>query len=73
MKGLQDMLDKLTNWVGEAETWINEKEQEPVGEELDVIEQQLAEHEVSNHPSTHPFIHSSIHHISLPLRPSKTR
>ena len=46
MKGLQDVLDKLLAWVDEAETWMDTKDLEPVEEELEAIEMQLAEHEV---------------------------
>ena len=47
MKGLQEMLDHLTEWVTGAEAWLGEKEMEPVSEgDLEAIEQQLAEHEV---------------------------
>ena len=46
MKGLQDVLDKLLVWVDEAETWMDTKDLEPVEEELEAIEMQLAEHEV---------------------------
>jgi dystonin len=46
MKGLQEMLDNLTDWVDDAEKWLGEKEMEPVSEgDLDAIEQQLADHE----------------------------
>ena len=46
MKGLQDVLDKLLAWVDEAEKWMEVKDLEPVEEDLEAIEIQLAEHEV---------------------------
>lgn len=45
MKGLQDVLDKLLAWVDEAEKWMEVKDLEPVEEDLEAIEIQLAEHE----------------------------
>lgn len=47
LHGLQDMLDKLWGWVSEAEATIKETELVPIGNNLEAVEQQLTEHEVS--------------------------
>ena len=44
--GLQDMLDKLSVWVQEAEETLRTAEGTPLGDDLESVEQQLAEHEV---------------------------
>lgn len=46
LHGLQDMLDNLWSWVAGAETTIRETELVPIGNDLETVEQQLAEHEV---------------------------
>ncbi len=46
LHGLQDMLDDLWQWVGETETSMAQNEAEPIGEELAMVEKQLADHEV---------------------------
>ncbi len=40
------MLDKLWGWVSEAEATIKETELVPIENNLEAVEQQLAEHEV---------------------------
>ncbi len=46
LHGLQDMLDDLWQWVGETETSMAQSEAEPIGEELAMVEKQLADHKV---------------------------
>ena len=48
LHGLQETLDTLWKWMGEAEATMTENEAQPVGDsDLATVEQQLAEHEVS--------------------------
>jgi len=44
------MLGSLWEWVAEAEGRMTETEATPIGEDLETIEQQLAEHEVNLYP-----------------------
>ena len=46
--GLQDMLDQLSEWVQQAEVSMGGAEGVPVGNDLESVEQQLADHEVLN-------------------------
>lgn len=46
LHGLQDMLDRLWEWVGGAETTLATSDANPVGNDLDTVERQLSEHEV---------------------------
>ena len=46
LHGLQDMLEKLRAWVAEAEEKMSETEAMPISNDMDVLEQQLATHEV---------------------------
>ena len=46
LHGLQDMLDRLWEWVGGAEATLAATEANPVGNDLDTVERQLSEHEV---------------------------
>ena len=43
---VQDMLDKLWAWVALAEADMAESEACPIGEDLEAVEKQLADHEV---------------------------
>ena len=49
--GLQDMLEKLRAWVSEAEERMSQTEAMPISNDMEVLEQQLATHEVVRHPS----------------------
>lgn len=40
------MLDKLWSWVSVAEATMAESEACPIGDKLEVVEKQLADHEV---------------------------
>ena len=46
LHGLQDMLDRLWEWVAGAEATMTDTESTPVGDELITVEDQLAAHEV---------------------------
>lgn len=46
LHGLQDMLDRLWEWVGGAEATLAATEANPVGNDLNTVERQLSEHEV---------------------------
>lgn len=46
LHGLQDMLEKLRAWVAEAEEKMSETEAMPISNDMEVLEQQLAAHEV---------------------------
>lgn len=49
------MLDNLWQWVGEAEAKMAETETTLIGNDLEAVEQQLAEHEVK-HPPIHLYL-----------------
>ena len=44
--GLQDMLDRLKEWVVGAETTIASTEAIPVGNDMETVDRQLSDHEV---------------------------
>ena len=44
--GLQDMLDRLKEWVVGAETTMSSTEAIPVGNDMETVDRQLSEHEV---------------------------
>lgn len=46
LHGLQEMLDQLSGWVHEAELSMGGAEDVPLGDDLESVEQQLADHEV---------------------------
>ena len=46
LHGLQDMLEGLCEWVAGAEATMATTEASPVGNDMETVERQLAEHEV---------------------------
>ena len=46
LHGLQAMLDQLLGWVQEADHKMGGAEDVPLGDDLESVEQQLADHEV---------------------------
>ena len=56
VQGLQNMLDTLMDWVGQAENEMTIAEATLISDDLETLEKQLAEHEV---------IHYSFLHIVL--------
>ena len=50
LHGLQDMLEKLRAWVSEAEEKMSQTEAMPISNDMEVLEQQLATHEVVHDP-----------------------
>ena len=65
LHGLQDMLDNLTTWITDAEAKLSEAEAMPISMDLEKVEQQLAEHEVSSPYNSHT-VKSYIHSYHIP-------
>ena len=53
--GLQDMLEGLCEWVAVAEATMATTEASPVGNDMEIVERQLTEHEVCSSLSLHTF------------------
>ena len=67
LHGLQDMLEGLCEWVAGAEATMATTEALPVGNDMETVEKQLAEHEVCSSPSLRAFFNTMhIFHIVLP-------
>ena len=60
LHGLQDMLEGLWEWVAGAEATMAATEASPVGNDMETVETQLAQHEVCI------LFYCNIGHYSLP-------